>query len=184
MIDMYTVSSSKDSSGPIEFLTPNARDGLEINNLIAKCPPLDTNSTYCNLLQAHHFANTSVSAKIGDQLVGFVSGYRVPERENTLFVWQVAVGEAARGQGLASKMIKSILKRPRNHSIDHIETTITESNSASWGLFEGLANKLDAELASSILFHEDEHFNGEHDSEVLVKIGPFAHAQHLAAVNQ
>ncbi len=151
---------------------PVAEDGMAIFELIKRCPPLDQNSSYCNLLQASHFANTSVIAELSGQVVGFVSGYILPDKPNTLFIWQVAVDEAARGQGLALKMIDQILNRTQCKDIGFIETTITESNQASWGLFGSLASRLGTELNRSVMFDKEKHFAAQHDSEMLARIGP------------
>jgi len=157
--------------------TPSLRapvpgDGESVNQLVESCPPLDPNSIYCNLLQCTHFADTSVAAEIEGELVGFVSGYFIPGRDDTLFIWQVAVGEKARGQGLASKMLEHIIRRPQCERVAYIETTITESNTASWRLFGSVAKTFLAKFESSIMFDRDTHFAGKHDSEFLVRIGP------------
>ena len=132
---------------------------------------------YCNLLQSTHFAGTSVAAvqTIGsnEELVGFISAYLVPGREDTLFIWQVAVDERARGAGLAGSMLKHILDRPLCRHVSYLETTITETNQASWGLFTSLAKKLEASLDKSVMFDRDKHLAGEHDTEFLARIGPF-----------
>lgn len=128
---------------------------------------------YCNLLQATHFASTSVSAKRGSELLGFISAYALPERPDTLFIWQVAVDESARGSGLALSMLQHILQRPHCSAIRALETSITASNSASWSLFRRLASNLNARLEESILFDQTDHFRGSHDTETLVHIGPF-----------
>jgi L-2,4-diaminobutyric acid acetyltransferase len=128
---------------------------------------------YCNLLQCTHFSSTSVAAIQDDELVGFISGYVIPERENTLFIWQVAVNDKARGQGLAARMLKNILDRSLCKEVNYLETTITESNQASWALFKSLAKKLNSELNASVMFDCDRHFSGEHDTELLARIGPF-----------
>jgi len=162
----------------IELQVPTAEDGMSVYELVKSCPPLDTNSAYCNLLQCSHFADTSVAAVLnGDdgegKLVGFISGYILPGKPDTLFVWQVAVSDQARGQGLASRMIQHILQRKNCAQVKFIETTITESNGASWALFESAAQKLNAPLTRSVMFEKQLHFKGEHDSEMLVRIGPF-----------
>ena len=157
----------------IELFAPKDTDGMSVHKLIQSCPPLDTNSAYCNLLQCTHFSDTSVAAVAEDQLVGFISGYILPNRPNTLFIWQVAVSEQARGQGLASSMVQHILQREHCSAVQFIETTITESNAASWALFEGVAKTLNAQLDRSVMFEKQAHFHGEHDSEMLVRIGPF-----------
>lgn len=157
----------------IHLEVPTAEIGMAVNQLVADCAPLDPNSVYCNLLQCDHFAQTSVAALLDQKLVGFISGYRIPPRPNTLFVWQVAVGKEARGQGLAGRMLQSLLARAALSDIRYIETTITESNEASWALFRSLANRLEAPLESTEYYSKDRHFKGVHDSEMLVRIGPF-----------
>lgn len=145
---------------------------MSVFRLIQRCPPLDTNSSYCNLLQCVHFSSTSVAAVQGDELVGFISGYQLPERSDTLFIWQVAVDEIARGLGLASRMLLHILSRPQTEHIRYLETTITEDNIASWSLFRGLADRLGTDLQSSEWLDKQDHFDGQHQSESLVRLGP------------
>lgn len=152
---------------------PILEDGMGVYRLVESCPPLDANSSYCNLLQCSHFSATSVAAELAGSLVGFVSGYIVPDRGDTLFVWQVAVSKNARGVGLASRMLSEILTRQECKAVEYIETTITQDNQASWALFEGLAKKLSVNLKTSDWMDKTAHFSGLHDSETLVRIGPF-----------
>jgi len=156
----------------INLRQPLPEDGSQAFKLISQCPPLDANSMYCNLLQCSHFSSTSVIAVSDTDVVGFISAYLIPERPNTLFVWQVAVGSQARGQGLATRMLQHILDRPLGDNIHYLETTITESNRASWALFNGLSSKLNVELHSSVMFDRIQHLDDAHDTEMLVKIGP------------
>jgi L-2,4-diaminobutyric acid acetyltransferase len=113
-----------------------------------------------------------VAAELNDDLVGFISGYIQPDKPDTLFIWQVAVGEKARGKGLAGRMLKEILARPACVAVRFIETTITPDNQASWGLFESLTNKLGTELKRSVMFERQQHFAGQHETEMLARIGP------------
>lgn len=168
---------------PIKLRIPRSEDGPLVSSLVEECPPLDPNSAYCNLLQCSHFADTSVAADLKGELVGFISGYIIPGRRDTLFVWQVAVGSKARGQGLATKMLKDLLSRPETKHVTHIETTITEDNDASWNLFRGLAKKLGTSVKSSVMFDAEEHFDGEHDSEMLVRIGPVREVEKTSTPN-
>ncbi|WP_353399825.1 diaminobutyrate acetyltransferase [Hydrogenophaga sp. 5NK40-0174] len=157
----------------IQLTSPSLVDGMAVHQLVANCPPLDPNSSYCNFLQCGHFSQTSVAARRGDQLLGFISGYLVPERQDTLFIWQVAVSPEARGLGLASRMLDSILARPACRAVRFLETTITDDNQASWSLFRALGKRLSSPLSSSVWLDASAHFNGQHDSEHLVRIGPF-----------
>ena len=57
-----------------------------------------------------------------------------------------------------------------------METTITEDNEASWALFRSFARDMGAELTYHEHFEKDTHFGGKHDSEFLLRIGPFTKA--------
>jgi L-2,4-diaminobutyric acid acetyltransferase len=158
----------------IRLRLPQPEDGSALNHLVKACPPLDENSVYCNLLQATHFAATSVLGEADGQLVSAVTGYLVPGRDDTLFIWQVAVSEHARGQGIAGQMLDNLLARPACQSVEYLETTITDSNEGSWALFEGLARRLGTQLQRSPMFERATHFDGAHETETLARIGPFS----------
>lgn len=155
-----------------EFRQPDATDGVRVHDLIAACPPLDVNSLYCNLLQCTDFAETSIVAEQDARLVGWISGYRLPRDPSTLFVWQVAVHEEARGTGLARKMLLALLNRPASSDIRFLHTTVTVDNAASKALFRSVAHRCDAPLSEETGFDERTHFDGRHDSEGLIVIGP------------
>jgi L-2,4-diaminobutyric acid acetyltransferase len=174
---MVNTDSSKDiglgsNTTDILIRTPVIKDGMAVHNLIANCPPLDTNSSYCNFLQCLHFADTCALAEKDGHPIAFVSGYRDPRKNDTLFIWQVAVGEEARGHGLAQRLLHDIVSRPEMSDIRFIQTTISPDNAASWAVFQRLADQLKAESERSLLFGRVEHFNGEHDDEMLLSIGP------------
>ena len=156
----------------ITLRKPESKDGQLVHELIRHCPPLDINSLYCNLLQCTHFSDSSVAAFIDENIVGFISGYFVPGHFDTLFIWQVAVSEEVRGRGIGLRMLNHILNRPQCDDVNFVETTITESNNASWGLFKKLASQFDVPLNHKVMFDKETHFNGEHDTEMLVSIGP------------
>ena len=143
---------------------------MALHRLVGECPPLDPNSSYCNLLQCSHFGATSIAAVRDGELYGSVTGYRVPERPDTLFVWQVAVHPRARGQGLARTMLRKLITQLSD--VRFVETSITPGNEASWRLFTGFATELHAEMARSVMFDRELHFQGAHETEQLVRIGP------------
>lgn len=152
---------------------PRSTDGAAIWSLIRSQPSLDDNSLYCNLLQASHFAGTCALAELNGEVVGWVSAYIPPEQPDTLFVWQVCVDEAAKGQGLARRLIGDVLSRPACRQVTILECTITQDNEPSWALFRSLARHLGAQLHQAEHFARDSHFAGQHDSEYAVRIGPF-----------
>jgi L-2,4-diaminobutyric acid acetyltransferase len=158
----------------IKFRKPSGLDGHGLHQLISRCAPLDTNSVYCNLLQCTDFADTAIAAQGPDgQLLGFISGYRPPGREDTLFVWQVAVDEAARGLGLGSRMLLALVRRLAPQGVRHIETTISPGNDASEALFRKVFGVLNAPWDRQLLFSREAHFAGQHDDEMLYRAGPF-----------
>jgi len=145
---------------------------MALHRLVRACPPLDPNSAYCNLLQCSHFQNTSIAAISNGELTGSITGYCIPERPDTLFVWQVAVHPRARSQGLARTMLRMLSARLATQGIRFIETSITPNNEASWKLFTGFATEQRAETVRTVLFEQAAHFQGEHDTEHLLRIGP------------
>ena len=151
---------------------PRATDGFQLNQLVSASPPLDTNSVYCNLLQCQHFADTSVAAFIDGRLVGFISGYLVPNDPDTLFIWQVVVDARLRGLGLAKRMLTWLVAQPGAEAARHLITSITPDNRASWMLFEGMARDWQAQAVKEVLFERDRHFGGAHDDEYLLRISP------------
>lgn len=152
---------------------PNRQDGAAVFDLIGRCQPLDSNSMYCNLLQCHHFSQSSVIAEHNGDVVGFISGYRLPDQTDTLFVWQVAVDRRMRGQGLAGRMLHTLLQR-QGHAVRYLHTSITANNAASWNTFKRLALDLGAPLTTQVMFDREQHFDSRHDTESLVVIGPFS----------
>jgi L-2,4-diaminobutyric acid acetyltransferase len=158
----------------VTLRTPCPADGATLHRLIANCPPLDENSMYCNLLQCSHFRQTSVVAELGDDLVGSISAYIRPDDPETLFVWQVAVAQSARGQGLAGSMLDELMTRHACSGVRFLETSVTGSNAASWAMFESFAQRAGAELARSVMFDRERHFRDEHETEYLARIGPIA----------
>ena len=167
----------------LELRHPRATDGFQLNQLVAASPPLDTNSVYCNLLQCQHFADTSVAALVDGELVGFISGYTLPNDSETLFIWQVVVSAKFRGQGLAKRMLNWLIAQPSTESARHLITSITPDNQASWSLFEGLAQAWQAQVSKSTLFERERHFANQHDDEYLLQISPLPNRpqQSLAA---
>jgi L-2,4-diaminobutyric acid acetyltransferase len=166
-------SGQRGSAAVIDFGVPSAMDAPEVHALISRCKPLDLNSTYAYLLLCHHFANTCVTARSGGELVGFISGYILPDDSRTFFVWQVAVGPEARGARLGARMLQHLLARDEASSTRYLETTVSPSNFASRRMFQRFADLIDAPINEQMLFDRDAFGKEDHEEEVLLKIGPF-----------
>lgn len=170
--------SAEEISGSVDrgirMRAPLATDGSQVHELIARCEPLDRNSLYCNLLQCTDFADTSILAERNGNIVGWISAYRLPDDSSMLFIWQVAVAPEARGTGLGRSMVLSLLDRVSATGVDRLRTTITADNKASMALFSAVARALNAPKNCQPWFDEDSHFDGGHESEYMISIGPFS----------
>lgn len=160
----------------LEFRRPVVADGASMWRIAKDSGALDLNSSYAYLLWCRDFAATSIVADAGDQLAGFVTGYRRPDQPDTLVVWQVAVAESQRGQGIAGQMLAELADRtvvqPPEQRVDRMETTITPDNEASIALFTSFAHERRCRVEQIPLFHPADFPDG-HDTEVLFRIGPW-----------
>jgi len=127
------------------------------------------NSSYLYNLIGAHFSQTSlvVTTKEDDesQIVGFVSGYLLPETPNVLFVWQVGVDASMRGKGLAKKLVTDLISRYKD-KIDTIHTTISPSNTPSNKLFDSIAKTYNTSIREET-FLDVEDFEEGHEEEIL-----------------
>ena len=101
----------------------------------------------------------------------------MPQYPDTLFVWQVAVDPAARGQKLASHMLDDILSRSGTRTIRFVETTVTADNTASRALFNSFARRYQSPVSESALFERERHFQNQHNTEYKLRIGPLSKIQ-------
>lgn len=157
----------------IALRAPRRTDARAIWRLIQNCPPLDVNSSYAYLLCCEHFSETCVVAEQEGSVVGFVSGYQPPGRQDTLFVWQVAVDECARGLGLGRGMLLDLLCRESCRKVKRLETTVSPENEPSRRMFMGLAKALRTKFSEESYFGEELMGETDHEAENLVTVGPF-----------
>lgn len=156
----------------MKFRKPQLKDGESLYFLAVKCPPLEINSVYSYLLVCSHFDRTSAVCELDGDVVGFVSGYIHPHRDDTLFIWQVAVEDGMRGMGIAKDMLLDILNRQETGNIRHIEATVTHDNQLSKALFYGLAQHLDAQVREESYFPTELFTESNHPEEYIIHIGP------------
>jgi len=159
--------------GHIKLRKPDLADGADIHSLIKNSKPLDLNSLYCYLLICEHFNETSVVVQHQSTIKGFISAYIHPKKDDTLFIWQVAVHPSMRKMGMAMKMVMVILGRDIAKKVRYIETTVSPSNEPSTRFFHSLASTLKTGLAKETFITESMFGKEEHEEEILFKIGPF-----------
>lgn len=147
-----------------------------MRRLVAGTGVLDVNSTYAYLLMATDFAQTSIVADRDGDICGLITGYHPPTRPEVLFVWQVAVAEAARGTGLALTMLDTLAHRVRRSRHGHpitVEATVAPDNSASRALFGAFARRHGVPMTEKPCFTAaqlDPH--QDHEDEPILRIGP------------
>ena len=153
----------------IDLRPPKLADGADLWRLTRDTGVLDLNSSYQYLLWCRDFADTSVVGVSDDgRLMGFITGFLRPDEPTTLMVWQVAVDAAARGRGLASRMLDYLVETT---GVEHLETTVTDDNAASKAMFASLAQRHEANHTVTPLFTPELYPDG-HDTEYLHRIGP------------
>lgn len=159
--------------GEIIYRPPVIEDGTPIWKLVRDSGVLDLNSVYCYLLLCKDCSETCAVAEAKGEILGFVTAYLPPGRKDSLFIWQIGVSSALRGQGVASRLLQEILQRESCRGVRFLEATIGPSNEASHTLFAALAKRLDAGLSEQPCF-DAALFPGEsHEPENLIRIGPF-----------
>ncbi|SFP93620.1 diaminobutyrate acetyltransferase [Hydrogenimonas thermophila] len=143
-----------------------------MHKLVIKCESLDLNSQYSYMLICTHFKKTSIVCESKGKVIGFISAYILPDRQNTIFIWQVAVDSSYRGNGIALKMLSSILSRKELSDIKYIHATISPSNIASRNLFKKLALYLNTSIRVNKFLKKELFINESHEEEELYQIGP------------
>ncbi|MCB0974940.1 MAG: diaminobutyrate acetyltransferase [Actinobacteria bacterium] len=133
---------------------------------------LDLNSEYSYVMFGDYFAETSVVAEANGEVIGFATGFRAPEDPETLFVFQIATGDAFAGQGIASEMLDHLVRRATTPRVRFLEATVTPDNDASTRLFESFASRWDAQLERQECYGAD-LFGSGHQPEFRFRIGPF-----------
>jgi L-2,4-diaminobutyric acid acetyltransferase len=150
---------------------PGGDDGREMWRIARDTQVLDVNSPYSYLLWCRDFADSSVVARDGDRLCGFITGYIRPRSAATLFVWQVAVDQAYRGRGLGKRMLDYLGDHMAAEGQRYLEATVTPDNIPSSRLFEAFARDRGCAVERSTLFTAEQFPRG-HQPEVLFRIGP------------
>lgn len=159
-------------SAPIHFRNPTVSDGAAVWQLIQDAGTLELNTVYAYLLLCSDFADTGIVAERNGALLGFVGGYLIPSRPDTVFVWQVGVSANARGEGVASRLLDHLVLTDGCRDVHYLETTVTPSNKPSRALFGSLARRAGAPLEESEGFPETLFPEGEHEAERRLRIGP------------
>jgi L-2,4-diaminobutyric acid acetyltransferase len=168
----------------IIYRRPVIEDGTPIWKLVRDSGVLDLNSVYCYLLLCKDYSETCAVAEANGEILGFVTAYLPPGREDSLFIWQIGVSSALRGQGVASRLLRELLQRESCRGVRFLDATIGPSNEASHALFAALAKRLGADLSEQSCFDAGLFPGESHEPENLIRIGPFQGFQLTQTYNQ
>jgi len=174
--DTATTDHPTDSTThEMTFRPPTTADGGAMWRLARESGTLDLNTSYAYLLLATHFSATCRVAFDGDDAVGFVAAYRLPDDPSALFVWQIAVDERLRGRRVAARLLDAVVDG--TPGIARLETTVTTDNAASRRLFARWAESRGAALTERLSERDGfvaSHFPDGHDAEPLLVVAPLA----------
>lgn len=157
--------------GTVVCRRPLPADASAVWRLVKESGKLDANSAYCYMLLFKYFAGTCLVAEREGRVIGFVTAFVPPEERETLFVWQIAVAPAARGQGVGLALLRELLEQPESREAVWLMATVSPGNGPSRRLFEALARERAAvcEIAGegfpAALFPESGH-----EDEPLIRI--------------
>jgi L-2,4-diaminobutyric acid acetyltransferase len=157
----------------VSHRSPLQRDARSLHELTAASGTLDLNSRYTYLLICNHFSGTSVVAECEGRVVGFVSGYRLPEHSDTLFIWQITVDPQLRGRGIAREMLNTLVRRQLPQGVRFVEATVSPGNEFSRRLFWGLAHRFSTGCTETQGYDASLFLPQVHEAEPLIRIGPF-----------
>ncbi|MGI5912000.1 MAG: diaminobutyrate acetyltransferase [Syntrophomonadaceae bacterium] len=157
---------------------PLEEDVKDIWNLIKSTRILDLNSAYSYLLLAKYFKDTCVVAVTAGRIIGFISAFIPPQQPEVIFVWQVAVDERFRRQGLGMSMLKHLLARDVCHSINYLNITVNPSNEAAITLYRKLAEELKTSCRGDLCFPTRLFPGEQHEEEIMLHIGPLLQGKH------
>ncbi|RAP39003.1 hypothetical protein DID80_01330 [Candidatus Marinamargulisbacteria bacterium SCGC AAA071-K20] len=155
------------------FRAPVKEDAKFIYELAQPFKPyIGTSPLYTYLLVSTHFSQSSVVVedKETKQIIGFISGYIVPNRdEKTLFLWEIGVREGFHGNGLYVRMVHHLLNRLNPIWVD---ATASPSNDSSVKRLVVISKDINSPLSTSVLFEKKSFGKTAHEDEVLYRIGP------------
>lgn len=154
----------------IHIHDPVRGDGPAMRQIARDTGVLSVNSAYYYALMARHFQTTCLVARQRDTVCAYITAFFLPDRPETLFVWQIGVAGEAQGNGLGGKLLVALVKKTRPV---FMEATIDPGNTASINVFKSAARHFGADcLFSGTPFFDKADLGATEPPENLMRIGP------------
>lgn len=158
-------------------------DGAALWRLVKDSEALELNSGYSYVMMTRFFSDTCLVAEEDSQVVGFVTAFVPPSDPDAVFVWQIGVDRAHRGQGLAGRLLLELLKTDRCRPLKRLLATVSPDNQPSMALFRSLARRLETGFDHRPFFPGEVFPEPGHEPEHLVDVGPLALTSEPAAIS-
>ncbi|QEM82273.1 GNAT family N-acetyltransferase [Halomonas binhaiensis] len=152
----------------IRFEHPSVVDAKSLFRLAACNDNLDLYPEYFYLVWARDFRKTSLVAKSGDRLLGYILAYIRPDDNRTLFLWQIAVDPSVRSSGLGFSLVKKLIDSV-GEDVSAFEATIDVCNDAAYNTLTSLAKQYETNVSQKDLFLESD-FISSHHKETLIRL--------------
>lgn len=109
-------------------------------------PEVEVITDFTWMVVHRYFRNLCFVAEVNGEIVGFVTAIRGSADINVVYLWQIRVLPAFRKQGIASRLIMSLIKKLKDIEVAYFEVSIDPSNIKSLSLFKKTADFLDKQL--------------------------------------
>jgi L-2,4-diaminobutyric acid acetyltransferase len=158
------------AASPFQIRQAARGDATTIWRFVETSGQLDRNSYYCYVVLTELFPTTCLIAQ--DQAarpVGFVTAVPTRERPGELFIWQLYVEPAARGQGLGRTLLWAAVTAA---GASVVRATVIPGNQAASNVFAALARQMGLPI-TTVPYLSPADFPAEeaHPAEDMVIIG-------------
>jgi L-2,4-diaminobutyric acid acetyltransferase len=147
------------------------RDAEILQAFVSKCPPLDPHTLFTYWVLARYQPTYGfVAQDFNGEVIGLLTAIASSNDHETVYVWQIGVAPAVRGNGLAQDLLHELNMAALQNRRRLLEVSIDSHNQESHCLFHAFARAQSATLeVVDVLELHDEHY-ALTDSEVLYQI--------------
>ncbi|MFG2932117.1 GNAT family protein [Streptomyces achromogenes] len=157
--------------GLVAFRAPTPQDTLPAWQLARKAPRSGSPSRYSCARWFRDFADTSLVAVAGRDVIGFLIGYRRPDVPDTYCVLRTEVGPHHGTPALGAQLLRAAAEREIARRARFVEGAVPPGDAAGVEAYAQLARWYGAPAHKEALFPSSSFPGSDHD-EILHRIGP------------